>query len=662
MAVVLGVMALLPVAKLGVVQLQDASTLSEKGVGQRRVQETVPALRGAILDRNGVDLAVSVPREDVAISRLALTSAKVTSEEQLTDLAHELAGALGLDPDDTARTLVAAGADDDYVVLAKAVEPDRADRARKLLAARNLGGVLGTHPTSSREHPAGSSARALLGTLNADGSVTDWAGLEAAQDKVLRGHDGLRSVERARGGETIVGGERLLTAPRPGRDVTTTLDRTLQYETERYLTKGARTASAAGGIAIVGRPSTGEVLAVAGVERDPTTGDMELSGTPLAFTNAYQAGSVFKLVTVAAAYEAGVVHDDTTFTVPWRIQVKDAEFEDHDEHAVRTMNVDQIVADSSNVGTIQIGLQVGPQRLHDALSAFGFGRITGVGHPAEERGLLPDGATWTQPDLAAASIGTFQSGTVVQLWSAYNVIANGGLYVAPRLVSGTVGADGERSPTPTPEPRRVISAASAAQVDRALRMVVSEGTARTINLPGYPVAAKTGTSRMPSPKRVDPKDSYVWPDGGYHYTTTFTGYLPADRPQVSITVLLFDTPAGSSGAATAGPIFSDLARLSIRELAIAPRATDAVAPAARATAAPAAPGAAPVPSVPPTTAPARVRSVPATANTLPPATGNGSARSSGASAAGTSGSTPSGGASTTMAPDRGGAPPGGGNG
>jgi len=137
-------------------------------------------------------------------------------------------------------------------------------------------------------------------------------------------------------------------------------------------------------------------------------------------------------------------------------------------------------------------------------------------------------------------------------------------------VAATIAPDGTRSPIAPPPERRVVSEESAARVDRALRAVVEDGTAEGLGIPGFTVAAKTGTGRMPSPVPFEATDSYIWPDRTYHYVTTFAAYFPAERPQVSITVLLFDTPLGSTGALTAGPVFTDLARLSIRELAVIP--------------------------------------------------------------------------------------------
>ena len=615
LGILLGLLAFGAVAKLVTVQLRDASTLSAKGVADRQRHETIPAMRGAIVDRTGVDLAVSVPQVNVAISRKALASVQIDTDEQLIALADSLATDLGVPAADVRSALLRAKPDDDNVPIATGLAPERADEARKTLTKKNLQGVMGVELTSARVHPAGESALRVIGTLDPDGRPSERAGIEKQYDAQLTGSDGRRVAERTRDGRTIMGSERVEQAARPGQDVQLTLDRALQFDAEQIVTRGAANAGAAGGIAIIGRPSTGELLAVASVERDPSTGQMGLASGPLAFSNSYQAGSVFKLVTTAAAYESGAIDDNSTFTVPSSITVADRTFDDHHQHATQTMTVDEIIADSSNVGTIQIGQRVGAERLHRALSEFGFGQPTGVGHPAEGAGVLPGASSWTTPDLAAASIGTFQSSTVLQLWAAYNVIANRGMYVPPRLVASTIDANGVATPIAGPAPHRVVSEQSAARVDRALRKVVADGTAKHLDLPGYLTAAKTGTGRMPSPKRVDSKDDYVWADGTYHYVTTFAGYLPADRPQVSITVLLFDTPPGSTGGATSGPVFAELARSSIRELGIAPSSGDAASAAS--------------------SGPARIRSAPAASPTTVPSRavgGSGSTTSSARSA------------------------------
>ncbi len=418
-------------------------------------------------------------------------------------------------------------------------------------------------------HPAGDSGLRLLGTLSPDGPG-ELAGVERAYDDELTGRPGRKVVELGAEGETIAGSDRVVEEPEPGGDVVVTLDRTLQHEVERILADGAGRSGASAGVAIVGRPDTGEVLAAGAVARDPDTGELGLSDHPAQVSDAYQAGSVFKLVTVAAAVEAGVVDAGTTLEVEDRIELDERTFSDHDRHATEPMTVSEIVARSSNVGTIGIALALGEDRLHQSLVDFGFGEPTGIGHPAESGGILPPVADWTRPDLAASAIGTHQTATALQLWAAYNVIANDGVYVAPRLVDAVTDASGQTRRVPAVPRRRVVSEGTAAAVGSMLQQVVSEGTGSAFQLPGYAVAAKTGTSRLPAPDPTDPSDAYVWSDGRYHHLAAFAGYLPADRPEVSITVLLVDVDEGLAGATAAGPVFSDLAELSIRELGISP--------------------------------------------------------------------------------------------
>jgi cell division protein FtsI (penicillin-binding protein 3) len=574
LAAVLASLALLPLWKLVGVQLRDGSALAAQGQSQRVRSVTLPAQRGSILDRNGVELAISLPRKRVVTNMSVLAQEGVEDRVDLEQFAARLAPLLDVDEQRLADILVESEPDDPWVRLAEAVDVERAARAVDEIERSGIHGAITLEDSTERVHPAGDSALRVIGTLGPEGPG-DLAGVEKEYDEVLSGRDGRKVLELGTSGETITGAEHLVEDPVPGSSVQLTLDRTLQHEVERILADGAANAHAQRGIAIVGRPGSGEMLAIASVERDSETGEMVLSSGPLAFSNAYQAGSVFKLVTVASAVESGLVGPDTTFEVPWRLQVDDKLFSDHEEHPTEPMTVTEIVADSSNVGTIKIAQQVGKQGLYDALAGFGFGSATGTGHPAESAGILPAPEDWTNPDLAASAIGTHQAATAVQLWAAYNVIANDGAYVQPRLVDSVVAADGTRTAPPVEPPRQVISASTAAQVSQMLQAVVNEGTGQQWRLPGYSVAAKTGTSRMAAEGKFDASDGYLWEDGVYHYLAAFTGFLPADRPQVSITVILDDITTGLTGSTAAGPIFSDLARLSIRELGIAPSSSDA---------------------------------------------------------------------------------------
>lgn len=575
----LAVLAVLPMLKLVGVQLGDGDELVAKGEDQRVRRVEMPSQRGSILDRNGVELAISIPRQRVVTNMAKLRDEGIEDRVDLEQLAADLAPFLGVDRAELAGILTSAEPDDPWVRLAETVPADDAQAAIDQLAEHGLVNVLTLEGSTERVHPAGESALRLIGNLGPDGPG-DLAGIEKSYDEELTGRDGVKVVELGTEGETIAGAEHMVREPSSGSDVQLTLDRTLQHEVERIVSDGTVAAGGVRGIAIIGRPATGEILAAGSVERDAESGEMRLSDAPIAISNAYQAGSVFKLVTVAAAVEAGQVGPDTEIEVPWRLVVDDRMFSDHEEHPTEAMSVTEIVAESSNVGTIKIAQGLGKQGLYDALVGFGFGATTGIGHPAESTGLLPPLDQWTNPDLAASAIGTHQSATALQLWAAYNVIANEGRYVQPRMVEAVIDADGSRTPVAAAAPRQVISADAAHAVSGMLQQVVREGTGKALDLPGYSVAAKTGTSRMVSPEKVNTLDAYRWADGNYHYVAAFTGFLPADRPQVSITVLIEDSSAGLTGATAAGPVFGDLAKLAIRELGIAPSTSAGASPSA----------------------------------------------------------------------------------
>ncbi len=565
----LAVAAIVPVWKLLGVIVGDGDGLVASGRSQGITEVEIPALRGPILDRSGAELAISLPRVRIAANERILAELAADDPQAEGRFVSLVAEATDVDEGELIDLLSAAAPDDPWVKLVESATPEQADEVKAALKSAKLLDALVVEDTSVRVHPSGDSGLRVIGSLGPDGPGPG-AGVERYLDDELRGRAGSKVLQQSPTGEVIAGSEEVTGAPQQGASVTLTLDRNLQYEVERVLMQGAQVAGAAGGIAVLGRPSTGELLAVAGVERDPETGVLGLAESPKAFTEAYQAGSVFKLVPVSAAIEDGVVGLDTALSVPDHIQVWDRTFTDHDPHPTQAMTVQDIVSHSSNVGTIKIAEMLGAERQYQALTDFGFGSTTGIANPAESSGVLPAVQDWNGPDSAASAIGTLQSATAVQLWSAYNVIANDGIYVAPRLVQSVQRADGESYTPERTAKHRVVSETTATQVEAALGAVVTEGTGKRWDLPGFPAAAKTGTSRMPSPESSGGDDGYVWSDGKYHYLNAFTGYLPLQDPQLSITVLLEDVDSGLTGSTGAGPVFSELARLGIRELGIAP--------------------------------------------------------------------------------------------
>jgi cell division protein FtsI (penicillin-binding protein 3) len=277
----------------------------------------------------------------------------------------------------------------------------------------------------------------------------------------------------------------------------------------------------------------------------------------------YEPGSVMKLVTAAAGFESGVVQPDTVFTVPPKIQVADRVVGDSHKHPTEPMTVQEIIAQSSNVGTIKIAQLVGRQRMLDMLDKFKFGKMTALGLQKEQAGEFR--RKWYGSDIGSIPIGQSITATPIQIWSAYNAIANRGMYVEPRLVDSVTDAGGTVTHTPQTPPVRVVSPETATKVTQSLEKVVEDGTGKEFSIPGYNIAAKTGTAYQPVGGGVSGYGS----GGNRHYSATFAGFFPASDPQLSILVMIDDPKIEYFGATAAGPVFDRLAKESMRRYGIA---------------------------------------------------------------------------------------------
>jgi cell division protein FtsI (penicillin-binding protein 3) len=256
--------------------------------------------------------------------------------------------------------------------------------------------------------------------------------------------------------------------------------------------------------------------------------------------------------------------------VPDHLAVADHVFHDHDSHDVERWSVTDVLATSSNVGTIMIGQKLGKDRLDRYIRAFGLGRKTGLGFPGESAGLLLDPKQWSGTSIGTIPIGQGVAVTAIQMLGAYNTVANGGLWVEPKLVRETVDARGKRHPTREPERRRVLSTQTAGQVSAMLAEVVSAGTGTEAKIEGYTVAGKTGTARKPLAT-----GGYGRP-GQYRYVATFAGFVPAEKPRLSSIVIL-DEPTPIYGGLVSAPVFAQISRYALRHLHIPPAARTDVA-------------------------------------------------------------------------------------
>ncbi len=283
-----------------------------------------------------------------------------------------------------------------------------------------------------------------------------------------------------------------------------------------------------------------------------------------AVTNVYEPGSVNKLITIAGALEEGLVRPDATLSVPGSIKVSDHVFKEHDPHPTVDWSVTDIMANSSNVGSIQIGQRLGKDRLDTYLRAFGFGEKTALAFPGESGGIMLDPAKWSGTSLPTIAIGQGIAVSAMQMLAAYNTVANGGEYVAPKLVKATVDSRGVTHPTPPSDRRRVISTKTAREVTGMLAEVVRVGTGTNAAIDGYTVAGKTGTARKPL------EDAGGTRTGAY--MSSFAGFVPAEKPALTSIVML-DEPRPIYGGLVAAPVFAEINRYGLRQFRIPPPAT-----------------------------------------------------------------------------------------
>lgn len=546
--------------KLADLQVLNPGRYREVGAEQRTFSQRIAADRGTISDRNGVALAMSRPAQSVFVDPSLITDPFVA--------ASAVAPILGLDERDVEAKMRGEGR---FAYLARKVSDEQAQKVKDL----GLAGVaLVEEP--ERYHPSGDLARSILGTVDPDNNGL--SGLEQAYGKELTGTPGEVVFEKNPEGRTIAVGDQQMVPAVKGDDVVLTLDRSLQYEAERILGEQVQATKAKGGIAVVTKPATGEILAMANMVRDGDpatggTGEVVPGTNNAALTTAYEPGSVLKMATIGAALERGLVTPDSKIQVPAELHVGDGIFTDAEEHGGMTWSTTEVLAHSSNIGTIKIAQQLGKQPLYDTLRAFGFGSRTAVGFPNELAGVVPDPSDpqqWWSTSIGTVPIGQGVSVTPLQMLLAYNVVANGGTYVEPRLVHSTIDAGGIEHPVAIDSGRRVLSQATTDELNVMLRDVVVEGTGKNAAVAGYTPAGKTGTSR-----KAQPNGTYQDQYGVTKYQSTFVGFVPAEHPALSIIVVI-DEPSGDyTGGAVAAPAWSKIASFALQHLDVPPPVTDA---------------------------------------------------------------------------------------
>ena len=551
MVVALAVGFSLLTLRVGQVQVLSADRLEALGEDQRVRTLELPAERGSIFDRNGRELALSLRQQTI------WANPRVIADP--FGMAKTLAPVIGVDEDKLVERLSRDAA---FVYLARKVDDAVAEQVKEL----KLPGI-DLLPEPERFLPAGSLAASVIGQVGIDNAGL--SGLESQFNSRLAGEPGTIVSERDPRGRPIPGGERAFRPSEAGTDLVLTLDRSLQHQTEKALASQILSSNADGGTAIVMEVGTGEVLALANLARSDE--DSPAGAPPVgparanrAVTTVHEPGSVNKMITVAAALEEGLVSPSTELMIPDRMLVADHVFSDHDPHPTANWSVTEIMAQSSNIGAIKLGQQLGKERLDSYLRQFGFGAPTGLDFPGESAGLLLDTSKYSGTSLATISLGQGIAVTAMQMLTAYNTVANGGEYVAPKLVRATVEPDGAISPTPDSVRRRVLSPRVADQVSDMLVEVVQRGTGELAAVEGYTVAGKTGTARKPR------EGARGYEAGAY--VASFAGFVPAEAPGLTAIVLL-DEPKPIYGGVVAAPVFAEVVRYALRLFRIPPPAT-----------------------------------------------------------------------------------------
>jgi len=519
-----------------------AESLARLGQTQHRESVTLPASRGTIYDRAGVELGLGERATTVYANPKQIVNPRAA--------AVAVERTLGLDANRVYPKL--ADRTRGFVYVERQADPAQAAALQRL----KLSGF-GFYPEERRMYPQGSVGAQILGYVGIDGGGL--SGLELQFDKQLAGRAGDETIVKDPSGRVIDAEQQR--PETPGRDVFLTLDHTIQANAEEVLRETVHKWQAKSASAIVLDPRTGAVLAMAvqpgyDANRYPTApSDLQRNRT---VTDTYEPGSTFKLVTVGAALSERLVSPSTRFTLPYSLKVADRVVHDAEERGTVNYSVAQILAHSSNIGAIELAEMLGRTRLSSWINRFGFGRVTGIDFPGESPGIVLPPDKWSGSTIGNVPIGQGIAVTPVQMAAAYAAIANRGVWSRPHIVDHVAGGG-----RPSLYRRRLVSTGVASDLMLMLKDVVAEGTGTYAAMPGYQVAGKTGTAQKP--------DSH----GGYatgRYVASFVGIVPASRPRLVVLVTV-DEPQGAIwGGVVAAPAFQQIARFDLQYLEVPPDA------------------------------------------------------------------------------------------
>jgi cell division protein FtsI (penicillin-binding protein 3) len=538
-------------------QLQglDAATYAERARAMGAVQEILPATRGSITDRNGVPLAESLDGSMIVAD-------PTKTEDDAAEIATILEDRLGLDYIKTVQNL--RWPDTHFRYIARRIPTTQAEAVVEDLDDLGYKG-LDTRRDPVRTYPAGDVAANILGYVNAEGEAA--FGAEQVFDTLLSGEDGSATYDVG-GGNRIPLGDNSVTEPVDGKDLTLTIDRDLQWYTQRVLRQTVEDAGGESGVAVVMDTQTGEILALADNPTFDPNDTVQRDQDKLAsraFRDVYEPGSVEKVLTAASLIDAGLVDPFTEFTVPETLPSSDKLIHDYFPHDTLRLTLTGIIAKSSNIGTVLAAREMAGNRLYHYLRSFGLGERTGIPGYAESPGMLAPPSSWIDIVRDNIAFGQGLAVNAVQMAAAINTIANGGVYVQPSLIQGQATTfDGIPTGSDLAEQHRVVSATAAGLTRDMMEMVVDpdQGTAPSARIEGYRVAGKTGTAQM-----VNPECGCY---DGKLFTVSFAGFAPADDPRFTVYVVVQKPTNGGGGGSTGGPAFRKIMGYLLQHYAVPP--------------------------------------------------------------------------------------------
>ncbi|KAA0886522.1 MULTISPECIES: peptidoglycan D,D-transpeptidase FtsI family protein [Corynebacterium] len=598
------------VSRLAWVQLVAGPDLSAAAQNQRTVEVVDAARRGAILDRNGAQLAFTMEARSITVHPNTLRKwigdahkqrpdDVAAYDERLEQIAKDLPKLLDVadidaeksgssrrrqaEPETEENSVMSAPSrvsskdileklrneDSTYEVLVRNVDPDKAaaivEKYPELVAERQ----------DIRQYPNGATAANVIGKIGMDG--VGQFGFEASRDATLQGINGGKTIDIASNGVAIPGSTRDVHAAVDGTTYELTLDLDMQYFVQQQVNQAKANSGAKDASAVVLDAKTGEVLAMAQADTANPNKDMgaELEeGRTIgnsAVSNPFEPGSVAKIITAAAAIEDGKTTPDEVLQVPGTIDMAGVTVRDAWEHGTEAFTTTGVFGKSSNVGTLMLAERLGQDRFAEMLHLFGLGQSTGIELPSESSGFVPQRPQWSGGTFANLPIGQGMAMTLLQMTGVFQAIANDGERIPPRMIRSTISPDGTKTATERPETVRVVSPETAQTVRAMFEGVMQSdptgqqsGTAAGNSIEGYSLTGKTGTAQ-----KFDP-DTGAYSNSKYHIT--FAGIAPADDPRFVIGIMLDEPQRGvhGDGGQSAAPLFKDIAAWALNRYNVPP--------------------------------------------------------------------------------------------